>query len=930
MVSRKPVSTQAVGNNQLPYPMTPSSSRNQPNSFDGDERAEENPWRIDHALNRGLSPSPKHTNVIPSMLDMNEDWVDAGAESKSSDGKDTLPAPLRINKQTSRESVAKVPDIAQSIKYESHELTPKSSWESDGSFGDVGVHPKNPASSPPTLQVPNLHRQLQFQKQRPQPPTNPFYHASGAERGPPTQTGQKDENSSDIWAELAENPTPSTYKLSSLDQQFGKLRVEEGPGSSIPSASEAQGFMSIHRDSPLISFDQGKDYRKELEHSPFASADDQDPWQAEAREVVPFEPSTNGKGNGVAMPLKEEATPFQDSETSVLPRQAPMPPILERKICVSPEVANRQRSETYQIKHIRWLDHASGEVRKSPILVQRKNGPCPLMALVNALTLSTPLNRNTALVDTLRVREQVSLGLLLDAVFDELMSERREDAPQELPDVEELNAFLIQLHTGMNVNPRFIPAKRREHSVIDGQEEEIPLSIRDRRKPGTFERTKDIFLYGTFSIPLVHGWIPPPSHPVFEALERSAQNYEDAQNLLFQEEELEDKLQRNGLGQDEQVVLEDIASIKYFLDSSATQLTAYGLDTIREALAPGDIVILFRNNHFGTLYKHPETGELMHLVTDEGYASHEEIVWESLIDINGEGAEFFSGDFRPVGNNTDGGSSQQQPFETEGQGNLGWMTVNRTRQAKAPSSQAPSHPSQNQFLPPPAKDEAEYNLPPASNPEQEDADYAMALQLEEDQARESHQAAVSRQREQELTRAYLQSQNLPTTHLNNPSALSSPTSPRPGRNSPAPTQIVRPLLPPRRDNVTRSNPRPPVHRETNEGDDDAPPSYEDASKSEPYNPSTGRPGRMLYGNSPAQQRSPSGQNQSYSRQRGQSPYTASSAITPQQINIGQRRRSGAPRPSSMQDPSVQGISRRRSAGLTGSGEERRDKDCVVM
>ena len=39
----------------------------------------------------------------------------------------------------------------------------------------------------------------------------------------------------------------------------------------------------------------------------------------------------------------------------------------------------------------------------------------------------------------------------------------------------------------------------------------------------------------------------------------------------------------------------------------------------------------------------------MALVTDAGYSSHEEIVWESLVDVNGRDGELFSGDFRPVG-----------------------------------------------------------------------------------------------------------------------------------------------------------------------------------------------------------------------------------------------------------------------------------------
>ncbi|KAM0805312.1 hypothetical protein BDR22DRAFT_798449, partial [Usnea florida] len=277
--------------------------------------------------------------------------------------------------------------------------------------------------------------------------------------------------------------------------------------------------------------------------------------------------------------------------------------------------------ETYQIRLVNWYDASSPtNPRRSPIMVQNANGPCPLLALVNALVLTTPSGITTALVETLRVREQVSLGLLLDAVIDELMSGRRRGSGGILPDVSELYAFLVTLHTGMNVNPRFVPL---ENSAD----------------------TREMRLYSTFSIPLIHGWIPPRNHPAFAALKRTAETYEDAQNIMFREEELEEKLKRQGLGPEEQLILEDIASVKYFLSSTATQLTGYGLDTVTETLAPGCVAILFRNDHFSTLYRHPKSGQLLTLVTDMGYAGHDEVVWESLVDVSGEGCEFFAGDF---------------------------------------------------------------------------------------------------------------------------------------------------------------------------------------------------------------------------------------------------------------------------------------------
>ena len=110
-----------------------------------------------------------------------------------------------------------------------------------------------------------------------------------------------------------------------------------------------------------------------------------------------------------------------------------------------------QRSETYDIRHINWKD-STGKLRESPILVQNKNGPCPLLALVNTMVLRASENDSPPIVRALRTKEQISLGLLIEALFDELTT--RLGPEDELPDIEALSRFLTMLHTGMNVNPR--------------------------------------------------------------------------------------------------------------------------------------------------------------------------------------------------------------------------------------------------------------------------------------------------------------------------------------------------------------------------------------------------------------------------------------------------------------------------------------------
>ncbi|ODA80558.1 hypothetical protein RJ55_03517 [Drechmeria coniospora] len=376
-------------------------------------------------------------------------------------------------------------------------------------------------------------------------------------------------------------------------------------------------------------------------------------------------------------------------------------------------------AETYQVKQIRWRDDRSARpLRTSPILVQNQNGPCPLLALVNALTLTTPADGPDAgLVRVLRSRERISLNLLLDAVLDELMSPRRTTSEDALPDVGALYAFLRSLHTGMNVNPRFVP-------TVDGGGGGGAVM------PGTFEETAEMKLYAAFSIPLLHGWLPAEDESAHESLRRRATSYEEVQNLLFREEELQEKLVNSeaGLIDAEQALYRDIATIKIFLAESATQLTRRGIDVIGTAMRPGTFAILFRNDHFSTLYCHPRSRRLLTLVTDAGYGGHEEVVWESLVDVKGERTEFLSGDFRVVGG-TGAGS--------EGEGTTGEPTSARSSSGEGRGQD----------------DE------PALTPlEQEDRDLALALQLQEEEDQRHDEQQARRRRESILSEQYIERQ----------------------------------------------------------------------------------------------------------------------------------------------------------------------------
>ncbi|KAF3019398.1 hypothetical protein E8E14_012391 [Neopestalotiopsis sp. 37M] len=591
--------------------------------------------------------------------------------------------------------------------------------------------------------------------------------------------------------------------------------------------SNAPAKPSLSRQSTWENFVDGEEEQKESPSTspPLVAVDDP---VAAPKPVAQSEP--------VVEAVPAEAEPSEAPPPPLPPRRADSP--VQQATSSTSNAADK--TETYQIKNINWFDaNASQNPRRSPILIQNVNGPCPLVALVNALTLTTPADLpNTVLVETLRSREQISLNLLLEAVFDELMSPRRTKSDAALPDVSELYAFLKGLHTGMNVNPRYVPTPELVN-LHKRTSTHVHPSERDDTVPGTFEDTRDMKLYATFSIPLIHGWLPRNDEPAYAAFSRQATSYDEAQNLMFREEELEDKLSNSsaGLTEQEQQIYQDILTIRSWLSSSATQLTRWGLTVITKSIQPGSFAILFRNDHFSALYRHPQTNQLFSLVTDAGFYTHDEIVWESLVDVNGERTEFFSGDFRLVGGPEQGLSQnvQENWYDAESSAAQGgeWQTV-RNRNGRNAQGRAD----------PPGS-------PMSGDHEQEDRDLALALQLQEEEDERHRNEQAARRRESQLSEQFIEQQGRGVTARTGPlgrgggsvrgglapartSSASINVPVRGGGNAARggrPVQQVRPLVPPV--NTT--------HRPTNPEDEDAPPSYEQASRAEPYVPPSGHP-----------------------------------------------------------------------------------------
>ncbi|CCK70247.1 ubiquitinyl hydrolase 1 KNAG_0D05080 [Huiozyma naganishii CBS 8797] len=302
------------------------------------------------------------------------------------------------------------------------------------------------------------------------------------------------------------------------------------------------------------------------------------------------------------------------------------------------------------------------------ILLQNENGPCALLALVNVLLLS-PKHRKLAkpLIELAEGMKNVPLQEILPVLADisidncfnlrgessgDIKQEEEEEAGEEEGrddddddddddedddggSIDQLLLLLPELHTGLNVNPRF---------------------------DGTFAKTSQETskVFKLYNVPLVHGW-------VYNGDEKlSHYSYEEAQDLLTKACDIEHAkdITPIPIDGDNAELLSESAMLKEFLQCSATQLTEDGLRKLHKTLKDDDFCVLFRNDHFSTMYKHD--GVLYLLVTDLGFRRHKDIVWEALITISGSDNVFCNDKFietplKVMRNDT--GIGEEQPEE---------------------------------------------------------------------------------------------------------------------------------------------------------------------------------------------------------------------------------------------------------------------------
>lgn len=248
--------------------------------------------------------------------------------------------------------------------------------------------------------------------------------------------------------------------------------------------------------------------------------------------------------------------------------------------------------EVYEIKRIEFLGR-----QRVPILMQglfvftyvvllgtntvlAKNGPCPLLAIANALLLSNriSLNDNQELISLTNLVE-----LLAGSLFDLNNNNKEEDANkhQLLHDCIEL---LPKLSRGMDVNVQFSSVS-------------------------SFEFDRNVAVFDMFGLQLYHGWVVAVDDDMYAMLHSMSYNTAATE-------------------------ADKNAVISHFLQSTSSQLTYAGFAELYAKTRDREISVFFRNNHFSTMFKFES--HLYLLCTDHAFLTRPGVVWERLSDINGD------------------------------------------------------------------------------------------------------------------------------------------------------------------------------------------------------------------------------------------------------------------------------------------------------
>jgi len=250
------------------------------------------------------------------------------------------------------------------------------------------------------------------------------------------------------------------------------------------------------------------------------------------------------------------------------------------------------------------LKHTYFQGRPVGICLQNLNGPCPLIAITNVLSLH---GRIKFLPDEKFVYAETLFGHISRLVSCKSSATPITLNSNEIKVIQDALAILPKLQSGIDLNIQFSDIR-------------------------AFEYTTECSVFDLLGVPLVHGWVmddrPGASkllHLSYNHMIEKAIGCDSSSSKKAEEEKLNtDKSEADVVG----FLCAD------FLRDTASQLTQTGLQALREKLKEEQLCVFFRNNHFSTLYK--KFGRLFLLVTDEGYSDFPDVIWENLESVTGD------------------------------------------------------------------------------------------------------------------------------------------------------------------------------------------------------------------------------------------------------------------------------------------------------
>ena len=263
---------------------------------------------------------------------------------------------------------------------------------------------------------------------------------------------------------------------------------------------------------------------------------------------------------------------------------------------------------------IRWITQQN---KSTAIILQSANGPCPIIAIVNALSLREHINIPPESF-TLSSDEIFSLlNAYLHRRLEKLITQQPAPATSSAARTAD-NALVPTSPTSSNELVVATAIKLHDDTVSALSRLECGLDVNCRFcRPNEFEYTAETAVFDAFDVRLCHGWCVDEEDAVSMAVMKSL-SYNAAVNRLTTECESDDTAVQN-----------ELAVIQHWLNATATQLTYTGLTLLFSHVREGEFAILFRNNHFSVLHK--ARGRLFDLVTEESIIeANSRICWSEL------------------------------------------------------------------------------------------------------------------------------------------------------------------------------------------------------------------------------------------------------------------------------------------------------------